>query len=74
MSLLLLPKTEHQHLFWPFTSNTVDQDLGLQDLTVTLVNDDLYLRKNIDGAYKGYDPPYPMRYLLNRVLDKPIIS
>jgi hypothetical protein len=49
---------------------TLDEKLGLQALTVTLVNDDLHLQKN-NGVYKGYSPTSGMRYLLDRVLSKP---
>jgi len=51
---------------------TFDEELGLQALTVTLVNDDLHLIKG-SGVYKGYSPTNPMRYLLDRVLPKPYI-
>ena len=51
---------------------TFDEELGLQALTVTLVNDDLHLYKG-SGVYKGYSPTNPMRYLLDRVLPKPYI-
>ncbi|MCK5673509.1 MAG: hypothetical protein KAH95_09040, partial [Spirochaetales bacterium] len=52
---------------------TLDEELGLQALTVTLVNDDLHLRKSSSGVYKGYAPTNPMRYLLDRVLSKSYI-
>ncbi len=49
---------------------SIDEELGLQALTVTLVNDDLHLHK-VNGVYKGYSPTNPMRYLLDRILPKP---
>ena len=51
---------------------TFDEEFGLQALTVTLVNDDLHLRKG-GGVFKDYSPTNPMRYLLDRVLPKPYI-